>query len=147
MKVLITALLAGILFGAGLIVAGMTNPMKVVNFLDVVGPWDPSLALVMGGAFVTTFIGYRLVQRRPRPLFDDRFHSPPPSTDITRSLVVGSVLFGIGWGLSGLCPGPAIAVATMAPLQLLPFGVGLVAGVLGYQFLDERRSRKAAATD
>ena len=131
------AAIAGALFGTGLILSGMTNPMRVVNFLDVTGIWDPSLALVMGGALVTTFFGYRLVLRRETPLFEPTFHLPQ-TREITRPLIIGSVLFGVGWGLSGLCPGPAISVASMAPLRLLPFGIGLIAGVLGYQAYAKR---------
>lgn len=100
--------LAGILFGFGLALSGMTNPDKVLDFLDVTGSWDPSLLLVLGGAVGVTLVSFRFILRRPAPLLDRRFHLPSlRRTD--GPLVVGAVLFGIGWGISGYCPGPAIA--------------------------------------
>lgn len=137
MRQLLTAFIIGSLFGGGLIVSGMTNPAKVVNFLDLFGVWDPSLALVMGGALAVTLIGYRLVLRRPAPTLAPAF-SIPDKTEITRDLVLGSVLFGTGWGLAGLCPGPAVAVLPMAPVQGLVFFAGLYGGVLAYQFTQAR---------
>lgn len=105
---IVLSLLAGVLFGVGLAVSGMTDPLKVQNFLDVSGTWDPSLALVMGGAVVVTFLGYRMAWRQSTPWFADRFHLPTLMT-IDRSLVLGAALFGVGWGLAGYCPGPALA--------------------------------------
>lgn len=102
------AALAGVLFGAGLVVAQMTDPAKVLAFLDVAGAWDPSLMLVMGGAVAITFVGYRWALGREAPLLDARFHLPA-SKAIDRPLVAGSALFGLGWGLAGYCPGPALA--------------------------------------
>lgn len=99
---------AGLLFGAGLTVSGMVNPAKVQNFLDIAGTWDPSLAFVMGAAVVVTFVGYRVAWERGRPLFDTTFQLPTP-TVIDARLIGGSALFGIGWGLGGFCPGPAIS--------------------------------------
>jgi uncharacterized membrane protein YedE/YeeE len=104
----LAALGSGVVFGLGLSLAQMTNPDKVLNFLDISGAWDPSLLLVLGGAVVLCALGYRLVLRRGAPLWDGLFHLPL-SRAIDTPLVVGSALFGIGWGLSGYCPGPVIA--------------------------------------
>lgn len=115
-------LLSGLVFGIGLVISGMSNPAKVLNFLDVAGTWDPSLAFVMGGASVTTFIGYRLILNRPAPALADVFQLPT-AAQIDRPLLVGSALFGIGWGIGGFCPGPAwTALPMMAPgvLVFLP---------------------------
>ena len=112
-------LLAGLLFGIGLILAGMTDPAKVLNFLDVAGTWDPSLAFVMGGASVVTFIGYRLVFRAPAPRLADTF-ALPTNTRVDRRLLTGSALFGIGWGIGGFCPGPAwTALSLLDPGTLI----------------------------
>ncbi len=104
----LTALLSGLLFGLGLALSGMVNPMKVQNFMDVFGTWDPSLLFVMGGGLATALIGYRFVLKRPAPLYERAFHLPATSGIDTR-LIAGAVLFGLGWGLTGFCPGPAIA--------------------------------------
>ena len=129
---LIIAFASGLVFSLGLIISGMTNPAKVVNCLDLAGAWDPSLALVMGGALTTTMIGYRLILPRRAPVFGDAFHLPE-TTAITPQLIVGSMLFGVGWGLSGLCPGPAVAVLPMSLPAILPFAAGLFVGLLAYQ--------------
>src|SRR6266511_1988982 len=100
--------LAGVLFGGGLTISQMVNPQKVTDFLDFFGRWDPSLAFVMGGALAVTAVLFRFVLRRPRPLYAWEFHAPTSRT-IDARLVGGSTLFGIGWGLAGFCPGPAIA--------------------------------------
>jgi uncharacterized membrane protein YedE/YeeE len=104
----LAALGSGVVFGLGLSLAQMTNPDKVLNFLDLSGQWDPSLFLVLGGAVVLSSVAYRLVFKRAAPLWDGVFHLPLPKA-IDRPLVIGSALFGVGWGLSGYCPGPAIA--------------------------------------
>jgi uncharacterized membrane protein YedE/YeeE len=105
---LITALIIGSIFGAGLAIAGMLNPSKVVGFLDVFGDWDPSLAFVMGGGVLVNAIGHRFVMKRKAPIQCATF-SMPTSTNIDKPLVIGSVIFGMGWGLAGLCPGPVVA--------------------------------------
>ncbi len=105
---MLSVLIAGLLFGAGVTISGMVNPMKVLNFMDLPGLWDPSLMFVMGAGLVVTLVGYLLIFRRKAPLFDDAFHLPV-STMIDAKLVGGAVLFGLGWGISGFCPGPAIA--------------------------------------
>lgn len=114
--------LSGLVFGLGLVISGMADPAKVLNFLDLAGTWDPSLAFVMGGATVTAFTGYRLVWRRASPVLDARFDLPA-NTRIDRPLILGAALFGIGWGIGGFCPGPAwTALPLMAPgtLVVLP---------------------------
>ena len=124
------ALLAGIVFGAGLAIADMVNPARVLNFLDVAGNWDPSLAFVMAGGLAITAIGYRLIFRRPSPLCAEAFHIPAERR-ITLSLVAGAALFGIGWGLAGICPGPVLAnLATLQP-KILAFIAAMAAGMLG----------------
>ncbi|MFK2932235.1 DUF6691 family protein [Dyella agri] len=102
------AYLAGLLFGAGLAWSGMANPHKVLGFLDIAGVWDPSLLLVMAGATLTYAFGQRLVTRKARPWLDDRFHLPAKRR-IDARLLAGAAVFGIGWGLAGYCPGPALA--------------------------------------
>jgi uncharacterized membrane protein YedE/YeeE len=144
MRQLLSAFLIGTLFSGGLIVSGMTNPAKVQNFLDLLGQWDPSLAFVMGGAFAVAFIGFRLAWRRQAPLDHDRFELPR-SAGITRSLIIGSVLFGAGWGLAGLCPGPAVAVIPMAPLRGLIFFAGLYGGVLLHGAYESRTQEQGLA--
>ena len=104
---MIVALLAGTLFGVGLAVSGMANPQKVIGFLDVAGEWDPTLLFVMGGALLVTIPAFRLILGRPRPLLADRFALPTKSA-LDGRLLGGAALFGVGWGLSGLCPGPAV---------------------------------------
>ena len=111
--------LSGLVFGLGLVISGMSDPAKVLNFLDLAGTWDPSLAFVMGGATVTAFLGYRLVWRRTAPTLETRFDIPT-GTRIDRSLIMGSALFGIGWGIGGFCSGPAwTALPLLAPGTLV----------------------------
>src|SRR5690554_6786649 len=104
MSRLLSALLIGLVFGAGIALSGMSNPAKILNFFDFAGTWDPSLAFVMGGALAVTAIGYVFVLKRPMPVFDRMFHLPT-RRDIDGPLVAGSALFGIGWGIAGFCPG------------------------------------------
>lgn len=105
----IASLLAGLLFGLGLAVSGMTHPSKVLDFLDIAGRWDPSLVFVLGGAVGVTVLVFRLILRRKVPLFADKFHLSQAQA-IDRPLVAGAIVFGIGWGISGYCPGPAISL-------------------------------------
>lgn len=120
---------AGLLFGAGLTVSQMINPAKVLNFLDVAGAWDPSLALVMVGAVAAAAVGYRLAFRRDRPLLDGRFRVPSRN-DIDVPLLAGSALFGIGWGLGGYCPGPALSGLAFAAWETIAFVVAMAAGMI-----------------
>ncbi|MEJ5895677.1 YeeE/YedE family protein [Aquabacterium sp. G14] len=106
----LVSLMAGLVFGLGLAIAEMTNPLKVLAFLDLAGDWDPSLAFVMGGAVTVTALAFRFILRRPVPFYGERFHLPT-LTQVDRKLLVGAALFGIGWGLAGYCPGPALATA------------------------------------
>lgn len=136
---LLTAWAIGLIFGLGILISGMANPAKVLNFFDVAGTWDPSLAFVMGGALVTTFIGYRLVFRRALPVLDRKFHLPAARA-IDARLVGGSALFGIGWGISGFCPGGALpALGTGAP-EVFAFVAALIAGMILARFLQTPRS-------
>ena len=125
---LVAALLAGLIFGAGIALSGMINPDKVLNFFDLAGQWDPSLAFVMGGALAVTLIGYRLVLRQTRPLFDLRFHLPT-RRDLDPALIGGAALFGIGWGIAGFCPGGAIPALGLAQPDAVLFVVAMVCGI------------------
>ena len=121
----------GLIFGLGLIVSGMINPAKVLNFLDIAGTWDPSLALVMAAAVITAFGGYRLALSRKAPLLADRFHLPGAAS-IDRRLILGSAVFGLGWGFGGFCPGPAVtSLAWLAPGTLIFIPAMLVGMWLG----------------
>ena len=122
------SLLSGLVFGLGLTISGMVDPAKVMNFLDVAGTWDPSLAFVMGSAVVVTFIGYRLAFAGGRPLFDTRFFVPAASA-IDANLVAGAALFGIGWGLVGFCPGPAISSLALGGTGPYVFVAAMLAGL------------------
>jgi uncharacterized protein len=128
MRILI-ALISGIVFGIGLTIADMTNPAKVQNFLDIVGSWDPSLIFVMGGGVIVAFIGFRLIRMRQRPLLAEQFYFPTAER-IDGRLIAGSALFGIGWGLSGFCPGPAIAGLAWANPQVFIFVAAVAAGAM-----------------
>lgn len=122
----------GLIFGLGLVVAGMSDPAKVLNFLDIAaiatGTWDASLAFVMGGAVIVTFIGYRLAWRRPAPLMDSKYHYPLKS-QIDARVIIGPVIFGIGWGLSGFCPGPAFTSLAYGGLPALTFVAAMAVGM------------------
>ncbi len=132
MRANLSALAAGLIFGLGLTISGMINPSKVLGFLDIAGSWDPSLLFVLGGAVVTTMIGFRLVRRRQAPLFAGRFYLPEASGIDTR-LMLGAALFGIGWGLVGLCPGPAIAALLADGWQVALFTVSALLGMAGHR--------------
>jgi len=125
---IIVAFLAGTLFGVGLALGGMLDPARVRAFLDVTGRWDPTLGFVMGGALVPMILAWRLRPAWSHPLVGKRWHLPG-TRGITAELVIGAMLFGAGWGISGLCPGPAIANLAVAPLPALTFLVALVAGM------------------
>ena len=127
----IIALVLGALFGGGLYVAGMTNPSKITNFLDIAGTWDPSLIFVMGGGIPVAAIGYSILKKREKPLVFDDIQVPIHDV-IDRPLVIGSVMFGIGWGVSGLCPGPAFASVLTEPKIIIPYLISLVLGSLAY---------------
>ena len=124
----ISIVLIGALFGAGLALSGMLNPSKVAGFLDLFGVWDPSLAFVMGGGVVANFIGHRIVTRRAAPLYAPGF-SLPTNQNIDARLLTGAGLFGIGWGLGGLCPGPAISSLLLMPGDAVLFVMMMLAGL------------------
>jgi len=126
---LAAALVAGVLFGVGLCISGMTQPAKVVSFLDVAGAWDASLALVMGGAIATHVVAVRVARKRATPIYAGTFHWPVKST-IDKPLVVGSAIFGVGWGLGGFCPGPALVSAASGSTMALVFAGAMTAGMI-----------------
>ncbi len=125
---LLSAAISGIIFGIGLALAGMLNPAKVAGFLDIFGLWDPSLMLVMAGGIAVNAAGYFLFLRSGKPLFASSF-SLPEARQIDKKLIIGSVLFGVGWGLAGLCPGPVVASIGLDPLSILPFLAVMLAGL------------------
>jgi hypothetical protein len=125
----VVALLCGLVFGAGLAVSGMNDPAKVLAFLDVAGPWDPTLAFVMGGALAVSAAGAALARRSLRPWLAETFALPARS-DLDRDLILGAALFGVGWGLVGLCPGPALANLWRPSSELLLFLGALLGGVI-----------------
>jgi uncharacterized membrane protein YedE/YeeE len=134
----IASLAAGLLFGIGLILSGMADPAKVQNFLDIAGTWDPSLAFVMAGAIGIAAPGFWLVQRRPAPLADSAFHVPPRDAPIDAKLVAGAAVFGIGWGLAGFCPGPALVSLPLAAPGTLAFVAAMVAAIAAGAWLQSR---------
>ncbi len=134
----LTALLSGLLFGLGLAVSQMVNPHKVQAFLDVTGDWDPSLALVMGGALAVTAIAFRLVLKRKAPVFGTSFAIPTGAV-IDRRLLAGAAIFGAGWGLAGYCPGPALAALSRPGIEAVSFVIAMLAGSLLCRALTERR--------
>jgi uncharacterized membrane protein YedE/YeeE len=133
----------GLIFGLGLLVSDMSNPAKVLNFLDLAairtGTWDPSLAFVMAGAIMVTYIGFTLVLRRSRPLFAEQFHLPGRA-DIDARVIAGPAIFGIGWGLSGFCPGPAFTALGFGTTAALLFVVAMLAGMWLARFIANRTS-------
>ena len=135
--------ISGILFGAGLALGGMTDPARIRGFLDVFGGWDPTLAFVMGGALLVMAIAWRLVPQMQQPLFAEKF-SLPDRTDLTPELIGGATLFGIGWGIAGLCPGPGIAILFTAPAEALVFTCALLAGMMLHRLIFDK-AREASA--
>ena len=127
MKTVAASLLCGFTFGLGLCVSEMVNPARVVGFLDVFGRWDATLAFVMGGAVAITAVAFPLVTRRARPVLAAQFYLPT-KTSLDMPLIAGSVLFGIGWGLAGLCPGPAIAALASLSPSVAMFVIAMIAG-------------------
>jgi uncharacterized protein len=134
--------LIGLLFGSGLVVAGMSDPAKVQNFLDLAaipsGGWDPSLAFVMGAGTLVTYLGYRFVLKRKQPIFDTLFHLPK-AKNIDAPIVIGPAIFGIGWGLGGFCPGPAFTALGTGSSEALIFVVAMVLGMVAARLLALRQ--------
>lgn len=141
MRQLVASLLCGLLFGAGLALSGMINPAKVLNFLDFAGTWDPTLAFVMGGALIVAVPGFALVRRRGAPLLTGRLHLPE-RRDLDPRLIGGAVLFGLGWGLAGFCPGPALAALSTGTGLAAVFVVAMLAGMAIYHVAIERPAIK-----
>jgi uncharacterized membrane protein YedE/YeeE len=135
---LVASFLAGVVFGLGLIVSGMANPAKVLGFLDVTGSWDPSLALVMVGAIAVGLVAFAVARRRTVSLLGIDMQLPT-ARHIDRRLVGGSVLFGVGWGIAGICPGPALVVLGMGQPKALLFVVAMLAGMAVFELFERRR--------
>lgn len=134
----------GLIFGIGIMISGMANPAKVINFFDIAGTWDPSLIFVMGGALIVAFIGYRIVFRRATPMMDSKFHLPT-KTDLDMRLIGGSAIFGVGWGIAGFCPGGALPAIGTGRTEVLIFVVALVAGIAIAKRLQTFTAQRTAA--
>lgn len=145
MRVSLTALLVGIVFGAGLALSDMVNPARVQAFLDVAGRWDPTLVFVMGAALVPSAIAYLFRRRMGRPVFADSFAIPESGT-IDRSLLAGAALFGIGWGLVGFCPGPAISGLALGNWQPWLFVAAMLGGMVLHRFAAPLGAQVSCAT-
>lgn len=135
---IIAALAIGLVFGAGIAISGMINPAKVINFFDIAGTWDPSLAFVMAGALAVTMVGYRAVLHRPTPLLDREFHVPT-SRQIDLPLILGSAIFGIAWGATGVCPGGVIPAIGLGKPAALVFVVSMAIGIGIVRLVQARR--------
>ena len=137
--------LIGLLFGWGLLISGMTDPGKVLGFLDLAGAWDPSLAFVMGGGVLVGLVGFALAKKRTTSFLGSAMHLPT-SRDIDRRLVLGSLTFGAGWGLAGFCPGPGIVAMGAGESKAALFVVAMIAGMWAFELLN-RKPKATAATD
>lgn len=145
MMKLVSSLIIGAIFGLGIAISGMANPAKVLNFFDLFGSWDPSLAFVMGGALITTAIGYRVIfGRQNKPLFAELFHVPE-RVDIDRRLVLGSAGFGVGWGIAGFCPGGAIPALGLGHSETFVFMGAMIAGIVLARMANTRMQQQVAA--
>ena len=132
---IITAFAAGLVFGLGLILSGMTDPSKVIGFLDLAGRWDPSLAFVMGGAILVGVVAFQFAKGHEKSLLGDTMHLPT-ARKVDRRLVLGSLAFGTGWGLAGYCPGPALVAVAQGGTQPLIFVAAMLAGMALYEIQD-----------
>lgn len=139
------AFIVGLVFGIGLIVSGMTDPSKVLGFLDLAGNWDPSLAFVMGGAILVGLLAFRFAGRRERSLLGEPMRLPS-ATRIDRRLVLGSLAFGAGWGLAGYCPGPALASLASGSVKPLIFTLAMLAGMAVFELIEWARACRSAST-
>lgn len=139
---LIVIYLIGVIFGTGIVLSGMANPAKVINFFDVAGSWDPSLAFVMGGALVVTFVGYRIVFGRARPIFEGRFVLPT-ARNLDARLIGGSAVFGVGWGIAGFCPGGALPALGTGRTEVILFVIAMLGGIFAAKFLQNLSRPKA----
>lgn len=136
----LSALLAGLLFGVGLAMSGMLNPVRVLGFLDVAGAWDPTLAFVLGGAVAVSAAGYQIARRRQRPAFAARFDIPT-GRRIDGRLLSGAAIFGVGWGLAGFCPGPALASLSLGLVKSFGFVAAMLLGMALHGAATRRRGR------
>jgi len=143
MPAILASFICGLIFGAGLLISGMNQPEKVLGFLDIFGAWDATLAFVMTGAVAVSAIGFALARRRTAPLFAAKF-SWPERRDIDTPLVAGAILFGIGWGMVGICPGPALVNLAGMSLPIVVFAAAMVIGMLGYELWQRRGVAKSA---
>jgi hypothetical protein len=143
MRRILSALAIGLVFGVGIVVSGMANPAKVLNFFDVFGTWDPSLALVMASALAVTFLGYKVVLQRPAPVLERTFHLPA-KRQLDLPLFGGSALFGIGWGISGFCPGGAIPALGSGQSSPITFVGAMIVGILLVNGLGALSARRRA---
>jgi hypothetical protein len=141
----LTALLSGLVFGFGLILGGMTNPSKVIGFLNVAGLWDPSLALVMGGAIAVASVAFAVAGRRARSLLGSPMQIPT-KRDLDPRLIGGSLMFGAGWGLAGFCPGPSLVASAQGLMPALLFVVAMLVGMLAYELLTQFNNSNRGAT-
>lgn len=132
---MLTSLIAGLVFGIGLIISGMTNPAKVLGFLDLTGLWDPSLALVMGGAIAVGVLAFQIARKRSKSLLGDPMRLPS-ATQVDRRLLLGGLAFGVGWGLAGFCPGPALASLATGGVKPAIFTAAMIAGMVIYELLE-----------
>jgi len=130
------AYIVGLIFGLGISLSGMANPAKVINFFDIAGTWDPSLAFVMGGGVLVTFFGYRWVLARPKPLFESNF-AMPTRNDIDFKLIGGSLIFGVGWGIAGVCPGGALPALGTGNGMVILFVAALLVGIVVSRFFEK----------
>ena len=146
MKQVLIALLSGIIFGIGLSLSQMINPNKVINFLDITGEWDPSLAFVMMGALLVTFISFRIVLKKPDPILEEHFHLSK-RTDIDKPLLGGAAIFGIGWGMSGYCPGPAVAALGSGGLEALVMVISIYTGFFFQKWIAKRLSENKSRSE
>lgn len=145
MPQLLAAFGCGLLFGAGLLISGMTQPDKVLGFLDIFGAWDATLAFVMAGAVIVTSLGFTLARRRGAPMLATRLQWPARN-DIDAPLLSGAALFGIGWGLVGLCPGPALVNLASLSLPVIVFVVAMAVGMLGVDLWQQHASMRATTS-
>ena len=143
---LLTSLLAGLVFGLGLIVSGMADPAKVLGFLDLAGPWDPSLAFVMAGAIAVGALAFAIARKRT-VTFLGAAMKLPVSRDIDRRLVIGSVVFGMGWGVAGFCPGPGLVALGMGEVKALVFVVAMLLGMGAFELLERRKQSASVQPD
>lgn len=136
----IFALSSGIIFGLGLILAGMSNPSKVLAFLDITGPWDPSLMFVMGGAIGVGIVAFAFAKKRTMAILGDVMHLPSKQ-DIDSKVMLGGVIFGIGWGIAGICPGPALVLLGAGSKQGIIFVIAMLIGITIYSVISNARKR------